>query len=51
MFYIQDVMVVPEWQGQQLGAQLMEHIMTYIRENAFPNAFIGLMAAKEQLLP
>ena len=44
-FYIQDIVVLPELQGQGLGRRLMDHVMDYIRRNARRNSFIGLMAA------
>jgi len=46
-FYIQDVIVLPEHQGQGLGKVIMSRIMAYLAEHARPNSFIGLMAAKE----
>jgi ribosomal protein S18 acetylase RimI-like enzyme len=44
-FYIQDVIVLPEYQGRGIGGQLMDRLMNYIRLHAKKNAFIGLMAA------
>ncbi len=46
-FYIQDIIVLPEYQGRGLGWQIMEYIMRYLEINATKNAFIGLMAAKD----
>ncbi|UCF34574.1 MAG: GNAT family N-acetyltransferase [Phycisphaerales bacterium] len=46
-FYIQDVIVLPEYQGQGLGRRLMDRVMAYIEQHAKPGAFIGLMAAKD----
>jgi GNAT superfamily N-acetyltransferase len=45
-FYIQDVIVLPEYQGQGLGRRLMDRVMAYIERHAKRGAFIGLMAAK-----
>ncbi len=45
-FYIQDIMVLPEFQGQGIGHKLMDSVMRYIEARAMPGAFIGLMAAK-----
>ena len=45
-FYIQDIMVLPEFQGKGLGRRVMDAVMDYLRSCAHPNAFIGLMAAK-----
>jgi GNAT superfamily N-acetyltransferase len=46
VYYIQDVIVEPTWQGRGIGSQLMDNIMAYVRTNAHPNTFIGLMSAK-----
>jgi GNAT superfamily N-acetyltransferase len=46
VFYIQDVIVIPEYQQQGIGARMMEKIMNYIRAYASINSVIGLMAAK-----
>jgi GNAT superfamily N-acetyltransferase len=45
VYYIQDVIVLPEYQHQGIGAQLMDAVMAYIRANAHNNTIIGLMAA------
>ncbi|GER89902.1 hypothetical protein KDW_40640 [Dictyobacter vulcani] len=45
-FYVQDIIVLPGYQGQGLGRRIMEKIMDYLRENAHPGGFVGLMAAK-----
>ncbi len=45
-YYIQDVIVRPEYQRQGIGKKMMERIMAYIRSRAKHNTFIGLMAAK-----
>lgn len=45
-FYIQDVIVVPEFQGRGYGAQIMDAVMGYLERVARPGTFIGLMAAK-----
>jgi len=45
-YYIQDVMVHPEFQGKGLGRSLMKALMDYIRTHARAGAFVGLMAAK-----
>jgi len=44
-FYIQDVIVIPEFQGRGIGRLIMKEIEKYLKENAFNNSFIGLMAA------
>ncbi len=45
-YYIQDVIVLPEFQRKGLGKKIMNSIMNYLEENADPTAFVGLMAAK-----
>lgn len=50
VYYIQDVIVLPEYQRQGIGTQMMDRVMAYIRTHASHNTIIGLMAAcgKEQ---
>lgn len=45
-FYIQDLIVHPEFQAKGLGKLLMKELMSYVTGNAKSGAFIGLMAAK-----
>lgn len=45
-FYIQDLIIHPEFQTKGLGKSLMEELMGYITANAKFGAFVGLMAAK-----
>jgi GNAT superfamily N-acetyltransferase len=45
-FYVQDIIILPDFQGKGLGKRLMQAIMAFLEENAQPGAFIGLMAAK-----
>ncbi len=45
-FYIQDVIVLPEFQGKGIGKRIMDTIMDYLKAHAHPGAFVGLMAAK-----
>jgi GNAT superfamily N-acetyltransferase len=45
-FYIQDIIVLPEFQGRGLGRRIMDAVMDYLRSHAHLKAFIGLMAAK-----
>ena len=45
-FYVQDVIVLPEFQGKGLGRRIMDAVMSYLDSHADPNAFFGLMAAK-----
>ncbi len=45
-FYVQDLIVLPAYQGRGLGRRLMDKIMEYARANARRGGFIGLMAAR-----
>lgn len=45
-YYIQDLIVHPEFQGNGVGKRLMAELMFFINTNVKPGAFIGLMAAK-----
>lgn len=44
-FYIQDVIVLKECQGQGIGAGIMEKIMDFIGSRAVQDTYVGLMAA------
>jgi GNAT superfamily N-acetyltransferase len=46
-FYLQDIIVLPAFQGKGLGKRLMKAILVYLEEHARPEAFVGLMAAKD----
>ena len=48
IFYIADVIVRPEYQGQGLGRALMEHAMEYIKSKLKPNwrVKVNLMSAQ-----
>ena len=45
-YYIQDVIVHPNYQNKGIGKIIMESIETYLFQFAKNNAFIGLMAAE-----
>jgi ribosomal protein S18 acetylase RimI-like enzyme len=45
-FYIQDVIVDPEYQRNGIGKAMMQKTMQYISYNASPGAFVVLMSAK-----
>ena len=45
-YYIQDVIVLPEYQKRGVGNMIMERIEAYLNQHASTNTFIGLMAAK-----
>lgn len=44
-FYIQDLLVQPDYQNTGLGKQIMAMLMAYLAKTAQTGAFIGLMAA------
>lgn len=44
VYYICDMVVHPDHQGQGLGSQLMDALMDYIEEHAPETAYINLMA-------
>jgi GNAT superfamily N-acetyltransferase len=46
-YYVQDVMVLPPYQGRGFGRQIMDRIMAYLRGQASPGMFVGLMAAHD----
>ena len=46
-FYVQDIIVLPAFQGKGLGKRLMKAIMAYLEEQVPPGSFVGLMAAKD----
>lgn len=45
-FYIQDIIVHPEYQKSGIGKLIMERIEAFLSKSAPKNAFIGLMAAE-----
>jgi len=46
-FYLQDIIVDPDWQGRGIGAAIMTRLMSYLACTAVPGARIGLMATVE----
>ncbi|WP_406660327.1 GNAT family N-acetyltransferase [Methanolobus sp. ZRKC3] len=46
VYFVADTIVLPEYQNQGIGTQLMEGIMSYLEKNAPANSFITLMSAK-----
>ncbi len=44
-FYIQDIVVRPEWQGMGIGRAIMDTLMQWLRANAPERSFVGLFAA------
>jgi ribosomal protein S18 acetylase RimI-like enzyme len=45
-FYIQDIIVHPDYQNLGLGRRIMESIEEYLQNNCHYNSFVGLMAAE-----
>ena len=45
-FYIQDVVVDPQYQKQGIGSLIMEHIESYLTSAAYEGSTIGLFSAK-----
>jgi len=43
-FYIGNVMVVPEHQGEGIGREIMDVIMAHVDENAYPGAIASLLS-------
>lgn len=46
VFYIQDMIVRPEYQGFGIGAAMMKCVMSYIESHAYPEAIVGLMSSR-----
>lgn len=44
-YYLQDIVVLPEFQGKGLGRRIMQEIEAFISRAVPPNAVIGLMSA------
>lgn len=45
-FYLQDIVVLPEFQNKGVGKQIVEHLENWLNQNASENAFVGLMSAE-----
>ena len=48
IWYIQDLIVLPEYQNNGVGSVVMNRLIDFVAENGVPNSFttIGLMSAK-----
>lgn len=46
VFYIQDIIVSPKYQNQNIGTKIMEKIMSYVNNNCPKGAIVGLIAIK-----
>lgn len=47
VFYIQDIIVIPEFQKKKIGTLIMNKIMDYINKNCINGAIVGLIAKNE----
>lgn len=45
-YYVQDLIVLPEFQKKGIGIRIMNSLMKFIYRSAPSGAFVGLMAAK-----
>ncbi len=47
-WYLQEIIVLPEYQGKGIGARIVNRLIRYVKENGIPETkmTIGLMAAK-----
>ena len=48
-FYVQDVAVLPDWQGRGIGQAIIESLVDQIRAMAPGGAFTGLFATPDAL--
>jgi len=48
VFFIKDVVVIPEYQKLKIGSMLMERIEQYLSNTACDGAYIGLMSTPGQ---
>lgn len=46
IFFVADVIVLPEYQNQGIGTALMKRIMEFLKENVQEYSYITLMSAK-----
>lgn len=47
VFYIQDIMVKPSYQKQNIGTLIMKKLVDYIDDNCIDDAIIGLIAVSK----
>lgn len=45
-FYIQDIVVHPDYQKNGIGKYIMNHLIEYLNQNAPDKAFVGLFASQ-----
>lgn len=46
-FYVQDLAVVPDAQGEGLGSRLLDRLLDWVADHAPSDAFVGLFATAE----
>lgn len=46
IYFVADVIILPEYQKQVIGTALMERTMVYLKENVQEYSYISLMSAK-----
>ncbi|GAB1529885.1 MULTISPECIES: GNAT family N-acetyltransferase [Brevibacillus] len=46
-FYLQDIVVLPEFQKMGIGTMIMDKLMSYLKRNAPEKASIGLFSSNE----
>ncbi|GED70488.1 N-acetyltransferase [Brevibacillus reuszeri] len=46
-FYLQDIVVLPEFQRMGIGTMIMDKLMSYLKKNAPDQAFIGLFSSND----
>jgi ribosomal protein S18 acetylase RimI-like enzyme len=48
-FYVQDLAVLPAYQGQGIGTALLRRLLDYVARTAPATAFVGLFATNEAI--
>lgn len=46
-FYVQDVAVLPEWQGQGVGKAIIDRLVLHVARAAPSTAFVGLFSTEQ----
>ena len=45
-FYVQDIAVLPQWQGRGVGKAILSALVGWVHENAPEKSFLGVFAVK-----
>lgn len=45
-FYVQDIAVLPQWQGHGVGKAILSALVGWVRENAPEKSFLGVFAVE-----